>query len=223
MKIKISLLKQLVRECIAEILDSASDAQPPFYILVGGKVDWKKTYNTYQEAVSMALRLRDTGTKVAILDRWHDEVPMPQTSEAYGRYAQQAGAYGFDGKYSGVNEEGQPEPYDDKTDTFQPSPRDRTEPVLKPEFLTIKSPKVQKALGDVAEMKPYARHALMDRARKAGRFFPDSGTRPDELNLGIALQYIAEHPPTKSNQDLATWQMGLDNDKSMKRAGSKFV
>ena len=31
-----------------------------------------------------------------------------------------------------MNEEAQPEPYDDKTDTFQPSPRDRIEPVKKP-------------------------------------------------------------------------------------------
>jgi hypothetical protein len=56
----------------------------------------------------------------------------------------------------------------------------------------IDSPEVTKALGDIAEMTPFARSRLLERARRARRFFPDSGRRPDELNLGLALQYLYE-------------------------------
>jgi hypothetical protein len=65
--------------------------------------------------------------------------------------------------------------------------------------LTIDSPIIQQALSKIGVMPGYQHRALIARARDAHRFFPDSGSRPDELNLGIALQYLSEHPPGKNS------------------------
>jgi hypothetical protein len=51
---------------------------------------------------------------------------------------------------------------------------------------------ITKALGDIGELPGYAYRQLMDRARDNHRFGPDAGKYPDELNRGLALQYIAE-------------------------------
>lgn len=95
-----------------------------------------------------------------------------------------------------LQEEEQPEMYDAETDQFAPGPRQRPENWQQGGD-TVPQPdtaKIQKALQAIGKMKHHEWRGLMARAIKAHRFHPDDGKYPDRLNLGLALQYLAEHP-----------------------------
>lgn len=95
---------------------------------------------------------------------------------------------------------------DPSTGEVAPGPRDRFE--MQPGTVdwetkarerekkerNIGRPQIKKALDKIALMPQHQWRALMDRARKAHRFFPNDGSDPVKLNTQLALQYISENP-----------------------------
>jgi len=123
MKIKLSLIKELVRECINESITKSKlkEEFSPSHPQVASI-----------ELVKAALqRVQfDQPGAVKLLHQKSSEFPGEK-----GKAFQRASEYlkGMTTKdvqslFAGVREESEPEPYDQATDTFQPSPRDRTEP-----------------------------------------------------------------------------------------------
>lgn len=61
---------------------------------------------------------------------------------------------------------------------------------------------IEQALGDIGELSRWESKQLMNRAMKSGKFRyydPYSLQKYDDLNLGLAKQWMEEHPEQYSN------------------------
>lgn len=138
--------KNLVRQCIAEVVvEPIKEAYNTYYTIVILKYDDAKPVidllqtGTVQRAIDY-LKQWDYGGESEHIMNMTKTPPWGADDKTYkwGKYTL---FYNPNFDYVGLvrmgsklKEESVPEPYDDKTDTFQPSPRDRTEPVTKPKI-----------------------------------------------------------------------------------------